>query len=119
MTLTVRRYKSWGLDLEDGVSLHPVQLYEIVFLILLALWLSRPARWPEGARFRVFLAADLGWRFLADFLKPQPVLAGLNLIQWACAAGLAVLTTTFVIDLRFKRQEIHHPLRHFQYVLSR
>lgn len=46
---------------------------------MLAFWLSRAARWPERARFRVFLAAYLGWRFLADFLKPQPVLAGLNL----------------------------------------
>ena len=97
----------WGVDFGDGVSRHPVQLYEIVFLTMLASWLSRPARWPEGVRFRVFLAAYLGWRFLADFLKPQPLLAGLNLIQWTCAAGLAVLTTTFVIDLRFKRQEIH------------
>ena len=74
---------------------------------MLALWLSRPVRWPEGARFRVFLAAYLGCRFLADFLKPQPLLAGLNLIQWACAAELAVLIITFVVDLRFKRQEIH------------
>jgi phosphatidylglycerol---prolipoprotein diacylglyceryl transferase len=97
----------WGVDFGDGVSRHPLQLYEILFLILLAFWLSRPAEWSDGSRFRVFLAAYLGWRFLIDFLKPQPLIASLNLIQWACVAGLVVLATTFLVDLRFKRKEMH------------
>jgi phosphatidylglycerol:prolipoprotein diacylglycerol transferase len=96
----------WGIDFGDGISRHPVQLYEIVFLIMLALWLSRPASWPAGARFRIFLAAYLLWRLLIDFLKPQPLLENLNLIQWACIAGLAALIITFVFDFRFKHQEM-------------
>lgn len=98
----------WGVDLGDGISRHPVQLYEILFLSMLIFWFSRPGRWPEGARFRAFLTAYLGWRFFIDFLKPQPLLAGLNLIQWVSAAGFAVLAITFVLELRFKRKEKLH-----------
>lgn len=83
----------WGIDFGDGIPRHPTQLYEIIFLLALALVLYRYNQRPrrEGASFRVFLAAYLTWRFLIDFIKPQPLVHGLNLIQWACAAGLAAL----------------------------
>jgi phosphatidylglycerol:prolipoprotein diacylglycerol transferase len=96
----------WGVDFGDGVPRHPVQIYEIVFLALLALWISRPTRWPDGTRFRVFIGAYLGWRLLIDFLKPQPLIAGLNLIQWACVGGFAVLAAISVGDLRLKPREM-------------
>ena len=28
---------------------------------------------------------------MIDFIKPQPLFEGMNLIQWACVAGLIVL----------------------------
>lgn len=96
----------WGVNFGDSIPRHPTQLYEIVFLLVIVLCLSRPVRWPEGARFRVFLASYLGWRLLVDFLKPQPLIAGLNLIQWACIGGLALLTISFVFDCRFRPQEM-------------
>ena len=91
----------WGIDFGDGVPRHPTQLYELVFLLLLAIVLhrfnTRPHR--EGLTFRLFMAAYLGWRLLIDFIKPQPVFHGLNPIQWACVAGLLVVavseTTSF------------------------
>jgi hypothetical protein len=46
---------------------------------------------PEGARFRIFLGSYLAWRAAIDFLKPQPLISGLNLIQWSCLAGIALL----------------------------
>ena len=49
----------------------------------------RPHR--PGTLFRAFLAAYLAWRLCIDFLKPQPHLAGMNVIQWACIAGLLAL----------------------------
>ncbi len=83
----------WGVDFGDGVARHPTQVYEIVFLGVLAValrWMSkRPHR--NGAVFRVFLAAYLLWRLVIDFLKPQPLVGGLNAIQWACCAGLVCL----------------------------
>jgi prolipoprotein diacylglyceryltransferase len=83
----------WGVNFGDGIARHPTQLYEIVFLVVLACllyrWNARPHR--GGQIFRAFLAAYLAWRFLIDFLKPQPLVHGLNMIQWACLAGLAAI----------------------------
>ena len=84
----------WAVDLGDGVGRHPVQLYEILFLALLGFAVSWKRPLPEGMRFRLFLAGYLGWRVVIDFLKPQPLIHGLNLIQWACLAGIVFLLWT-------------------------
>ncbi|WP_353070243.1 prolipoprotein diacylglyceryl transferase [Tunturibacter empetritectus] len=83
----------WAIDFGDGIPRHPTQVYEIVFLLVLALILHRYNQriHPEGSTFRLFLAAYLSWRFLIDFIKPQPLVLGLNLIQWSCLGGLVVL----------------------------
>lgn len=81
----------WAVDFGDHVPRHPVQLYEILFLLSLAPLIRQTAPWREGMRFRVFLGGYLGWRLAIDFLKPQPLIVGLNLIQWACVAGLCAL----------------------------
>jgi hypothetical protein len=90
-----------------------VQVYEIFFLALLGWVVSnfpvagsvsghdfshaesvaeKPrALAPEGARFRIFLGGYLAWRIVIDFLKPQPLIEGMNLIQWTCVAGILLL----------------------------
>jgi phosphatidylglycerol---prolipoprotein diacylglyceryl transferase len=88
----------WAVDLGDGIGRHPVQAYEMLFLALLGVVVSLPAQWGEGARFRIFLAGYLSWRVAIDFLKPQPLVAGLNVIQWACLAGLAILGVLSLAD---------------------
>jgi phosphatidylglycerol:prolipoprotein diacylglycerol transferase len=97
----------WGVDFGDGIGRHPVQLYEVIFVAFFGFVLSRKANLPDGTRFRIFLGGYLAWRLAIDFLKPQPLVAGLNLIQWACAAGILILGATFVFDLRIKRKNIH------------
>ena len=83
----------WAVDFGDGIARHPTQAYEILFLGALAVFLhsmsQRPH--PNGIIFRTFMAAYLSWRLLIDFLKPQPLVAGINLIQWACVIGLLAL----------------------------
>jgi prolipoprotein diacylglyceryltransferase len=81
----------WAVDLGDGIGRHPVQVYEILFLILLGLMVSTRAKLPEGARFRIFLGGYLAWRLVIDFLKPQPLIDGMNLIQWSCVGGILLL----------------------------
>ncbi len=101
----------WGVDFGDGIRRHPTQLYEIVFLLLLALVLhllssrggaeasaSLAPQLPNGALFRIFMAAYLAWRLLIDFIKPQPVVHGLNAIQWACIAGLIAVVIGMFTD---------------------
>jgi phosphatidylglycerol---prolipoprotein diacylglyceryl transferase len=94
----------WGIDFGDGIPRHPTQLYEILFLLTLAIILHRynTRPHPEGATFRLFLAAYLGWRLLIDFIKPQPLHFGLNLIQWACLVGLIALIPDIISSIRFK-----------------
>jgi len=97
----------WAVDLGDGIGRHPVQIYEILFLIALGFAVSTRAKLPEGARFRIFLSGYLAWRFIIDFIKPQPLMYGLNLIQWTCLAGLALLTADWLSG----QKEQHEALR--------
>jgi phosphatidylglycerol---prolipoprotein diacylglyceryl transferase len=81
----------WGIDFGDGISRHPTQLYEIVFLVALALaiWLRSRAPYYSGELFQVYLASYLGFRFLIDFLKPDfHAFLGLSFVQLACLGGL-------------------------------
>ena len=82
----------WGVDFGDGLLRHPTQLYEMVWVLLLAplvLWLSRH-RVP-GTAFRYWLAGYLLWRFVAESLKPVPLLyGGLSAIHWASLLGCAI-----------------------------
>jgi prolipoprotein diacylglyceryltransferase len=81
----------WAVDLGDSIGRHPVQIYEILFLALVANVVSSKLKFAQGDRFRIFLASYLGWRFCIDFLKPQPLVYGMNLIQWSCLVGLLML----------------------------
>jgi len=83
----------WAVDFGDGIPRHPTQLYEIAFLLALAwlLWKWGERPHADGILFRAFLAAYLAWRLAIDFIKPEPNVAGLNMIQWACVAGLIAL----------------------------
>lgn len=82
----------WGLNLGDGILRHPVALYEIVYLILLWLTISRIERNyepGEGDTFKFFMIAYLLFRFMLDFIKPHyNIILGLSSIQIACFAGL-------------------------------
>ena len=80
----------WGVNFGDGIPRHPTQLYEIAFLIPLAIWLWQCARRPyqEGDLFKYFMAAYLSFRWLLEFIKPGVPLLGLTAIQWACLAML-------------------------------
>jgi prolipoprotein diacylglyceryltransferase len=97
----------WAVDLGDGIGRHPVQVYEILFLILLGLLLSTRAQLPQGARFRIFLGGYLVWRVCIDFFKKQPLIHGLNLIQWSCLAGFLVL----IVDWAGARRGEHGNLQ--------
>jgi len=83
----------WGIDFGDGIARHPTNLYEILFLglLALALWLLERRRpLPDGHRFQLFLSSYLLFRLLVEFIKPTPPLPelGLTAIQWACVLGL-------------------------------
>jgi phosphatidylglycerol:prolipoprotein diacylglycerol transferase len=80
----------WGINFGDGPR-HPTQLYEIVFLLWLAVVIEMVSRrrYREGDLFKIFIAAYFSFRLAIDFLKPETrILAGLSSIQWACVVML-------------------------------
>ncbi|BAY24820.1 prolipoprotein diacylglyceryl transferase [Calothrix sp. NIES-2100] len=81
----------WGVDFGDGIHRHPTQLYEILFLGLLMLFLHYRSRYKyqNGDLFKFYLISYLSFRFLVDFIKPDfhPFL-GLSAIQLACLLAI-------------------------------
>ena len=84
----------WGVDFGDGIARHPTQLYEIIFMAMLALWIFLRSRklHPIGSLFYELLIGYLGWRFLIDFLKPlpPPIWLGVTTLQWASLIGVII-----------------------------
>jgi phosphatidylglycerol---prolipoprotein diacylglyceryl transferase len=80
----------WAVDFGDGVPRHPTQLYESIFALGLFCFLMRTMRRPHrnGDVFKMFMVLYMGWRLAIDYWKPEIRIAGLSLIQWACAATL-------------------------------
>ena len=81
----------WGIDFGDGIPRHPTQLYEIIFLIILAFWLNLRSRvqMQEGDLFKFYLIAYLAFRLLIDFCKPDfDLIWQLSAVQIACILGL-------------------------------
>lgn len=81
----------WSIDYGDGLTRHPLPLYEIIFcLVVLVLFTAFRISWRHGGRFQVFLAAYFAYRFCAEFLKDRVFLVGIfSGIQ--CVALLGVL----------------------------
>src|SRR5215831_7981863 len=81
----------WGINFGDGIPRHPVQLYEIIFMLVLGFllfrWFQRPH--VSGDIFKGFMIAYACFRLFVDFLKPYPRFAGFATLQWACIAVLA------------------------------
>jgi phosphatidylglycerol:prolipoprotein diacylglycerol transferase len=91
----------WGVDFGDGIPRHPTQLYEILFVAVLWLFLKKyQSRFASqsGLLFKIMLCAYLCWRLIVDAIKPLPFDYGLGLsgIQVTCAVALFIyLPLTF------------------------
>jgi prolipoprotein diacylglyceryltransferase len=79
----------WGHNFGDGVSRHPVQLYEAIvmtlFLLVFMAMLRRGYRIATSAGFYLFVGAYAAQRFLWEFLKPYGTVIGpFNLFHLIC-----------------------------------
>jgi prolipoprotein diacylglyceryltransferase len=86
----------WGADFGDGVRRHPTQAYESLFHLMMAgvlVVLTVRDALPTH-RLQFYLIAYSVFRFLTEFVRPEPVFAaGLTYYQWASlvlALGLAL-----------------------------
>ncbi|MEP0859387.1 prolipoprotein diacylglyceryl transferase family protein [Trichocoleus sp. DQ-U1] len=81
----------WGVDFGDGIPRHPTQLYEVIFLLILMIFLQIRSCYhrQEGELFKFYMVSYLSFRLLIDFIKPDfhPIY-GLSAIQIACLLGI-------------------------------
>lgn len=77
-----------GMDLGDGLKRHPIALYELIFLILLFIFLKQlqaHKTLPKGRLFQYFMILYFSFRFFMEFLKPNVFfVGGLSSIQILC-----------------------------------
>lgn len=92
----------WGVDFGDGPR-HPTQLYETVFHLAAALVLLVCERfdWLRGQRIKFYIMAYLVYRFVTEFIRPEPKLwCSLTGYQWACLALLPLFAWVWLRDAR-------------------
>jgi phosphatidylglycerol:prolipoprotein diacylglycerol transferase len=104
----------WGMRFPNGsppalTPVHPVQIYEILLMVPLFLWLLwRPRdRRPHGAiafETAVLLGTE---RFFVDFWRPSDVAgAGLLLSQWLALSLTAVGITGLLALVRIRKRRL-------------
>jgi len=96
-----------SLALAPGMGLHPTQIYEIIYnLIVFGVLLKLRGRLkPEGSLFLIYLSLYSLWRFGIGFLREgTPFLFGLHMAQFI---GIIVLVVTItLLALRTRRVRV-------------
>src|SRR4051794_16394030 len=93
----------WGVDFGDGRARHPTQLYEFAFHLTAALVLAALLRRHlfRGQLIKLYILAYLAYRFLTEFLRPEPILGlGLTGYQWSALALMPVFALLWIQDRR-------------------
>jgi prolipoprotein diacylglyceryltransferase len=76
-----------GMNLGDNIKRHPIALYELLFFVLLFIFLKKikSKNLKDGLLFQYFMIAYFTFRFCIEFIKPnQFFVAGLSSIQILC-----------------------------------
>lgn len=91
----------WGVDFGDSIKRHPTQLYETIFHATMAIILAGMHRRGmfRGQLIKLYILTYLAYRFLTEFLRPEPtVLGGLTGYQWAALALIPVFIGLWIQD---------------------
>lgn len=100
-----------GMNLGDGILRHPIALYEIIFLILLFIFLKKIAannNGDNGFLFKLFMISYYGFRFFIEFLKPNVFFViGLSSIQWLCIICWIYYFPTLKIIIRDAYKKVY------------
>ncbi|MBC8870047.1 MAG: prolipoprotein diacylglyceryl transferase [Planctomycetes bacterium] len=64
----------WGVDFGDGLARHPTQLYESAFHLFaaIAMYQLYRRRLLRGQLIRVYFVSYFSYRFLTEFIRPEP-----------------------------------------------
>lgn len=97
----------WGYDFGDGIRRHPTQVYESLYHLVMAgiigqFWVRN---WLPNHRLQLYLIAYACYRFITEFIRPEPVYAwGLTFYQWASVALAGGLILQWLIEWRDEKQ---------------
>lgn len=90
----------WGMNQGDLIARHPTSLYEILFLIVLWIFLlniEKSKKLITGDLFKIFMFSYLTWRFLIEFIKPNyTVYFGISSIQIVCLIGILYYANIYI-----------------------
>jgi phosphatidylglycerol:prolipoprotein diacylglycerol transferase len=93
----------WGVDFGDGVLRHPTQIYEMLFHLTAAAvlaWLQH-RRMLRGQLIKLYFIAYFAYRFLTEFIRPEPKLwLELTGYQWAALAFIPLFILLWRHDAR-------------------
>ena len=105
----------WGIVYTDpesyatlGIAVHPTQIYEIVFLLIIfaVLFKFRRRFKPEGSLFLIYLSLYSLWRVGIDFLREgTSFLFGLHQAQIIGIIVLAIAVPILVLRTKWVRAE--------------
>jgi phosphatidylglycerol---prolipoprotein diacylglyceryl transferase len=102
---------AWGVDFGDGLRRHPTQLYELAFhsLAVVVLASLQRAGLLRAQLIKLYIINYLVYRFLSEFIRPEPVLAlGLTGYQWACLGLIPLFVWIWYQDAkRLSAQSLH------------
>ncbi|MBU3190357.1 prolipoprotein diacylglyceryl transferase [Clostridium bowmanii] len=101
-------YLPWGIDFGDHILRHPTQIYEIIFDLAMAIYLSIRKR--KGVRpgqlYSIFLNGYLSFRFFLEFIRVEKVsFIFLTDFQILCIVGLIFINRKYLFS-RFMRREV-------------
>jgi len=102
---------AWGIDFGDHILRHPTQIYEIIFDIIMVIYLSiRKRKGVEpGQLYSVFLNGYLGFRFLLEFIRVEKVsFIGLTDFQILCIVGLLFINRKYITSIFIGRGVKEH-----------
>lgn len=101
-----------GMDLGDGLQRHPIALYEILFLVLLFIFIKRlqqqPNRFENGMYFKIFMIFYFAFRFFIEFIKPNTFFVlGLSSIQYLCLICLLYYSKNILQGISYAGKKLH------------
>jgi prolipoprotein diacylglyceryltransferase len=91
----------WARDFGDGVRRHPTQAYESLFHLSMAvvLWGLLRQGWLRGQHLKLYLIAYGVYRFLTEYIRPEPISAGgLTFYQWVSVALIVGMVAQWWVD---------------------
>ena len=77
-----------------GLRRHPTKFYECSFHLFCAICIvaAEKYKWMEGSRLKVYLLCYLLYRFVTEWIRPEPIPSiGLTMYQVACLVLAACL----------------------------